>query len=455
MDDQEQFETNSPATRLLDALGRGDLNGLLLEFRPTTIVRTDDRSWSIQGEEEVLYWLEEAFERFPGLVFDSHARHIGYGQVIEEARVRDIGAPPPAVGEPGDAASDSDSGPDASEGVVAAGGGSLVLDRDFGKTEGTTLNMPVRVTVLHDDASVHEIIASYPRALLRAAMGLHVDPLDMAVSEIQSAFVAPSGSGFKTYQMGSKPHVDTEYAAALPVPLARVAQPEPQPEPEPEPEPEPVPIEEALKTSWTPPPFVPDEPDDDEEKGGRRRALLVVPLVMLLVAAIAAGTWWLGRDDNTATAGQTDPTPTQTTKKPTNKPTSPAATPTKTPNGQPTEKPDVTFQSDLAFGINSSKLSRAAKSAIADLADDIIAAELKGTIEVHGYTDNVGSNSYALVLSLDRAKAVKTYLRSSLGDYEITIKAFGHGEANPVASNKTEQGRAKNRRVEITLPDSQ
>ena len=45
----------------------------------------------MQGEEEVLYWLEEAFERFPGLVFDSHARHVGYGQVMEEARVRDIG----------------------------------------------------------------------------------------------------------------------------------------------------------------------------------------------------------------------------------------------------------------------------------------------------------------------------------------------------------------------------
>ena len=85
MDDQDDFETSSPATRMLDALGRGDLNALLLEFRPTTIVRTDDHSWSVQGEDEVLYWLEEAFEQFPGLVFDSHARHVGYGQVIEEA----------------------------------------------------------------------------------------------------------------------------------------------------------------------------------------------------------------------------------------------------------------------------------------------------------------------------------------------------------------------------------
>ncbi len=450
MNDQEEFPTDSPATRLLDALGRGDLNALLLEFRPTTIVRTEDRTWSVQGEEEVLYWLEEAFEHFPGLVFDSHARHIGFGQVIEEARVRDIGGPPPSVGESGEG-TDDESGPGASEGSVASGGGGLVLDRDFGKREGPALDMPVRVTVLHDDAYVHEIIASYPRALLHAAMGLPVDPLDMAVSEIQSAFVAPSGSGFKTYQMGTKPNIETEFATPPPVASARIA------EPEPEPEREPVDLQDALATSsWTPPPFVPDDLDDEEEEGGRRRALLVVPLVIVLVAAIAAGTWWLGRDDPTAAAGTKDPVASETTEKPTKKPSSdsPSATPTKTPTNKPTEKPDVTFQSDLAFAINSAELSAGAKRAIADLADDIRAAELRGTIEVHGYTDNQGSDSYGLALSLDRANAVKRYLRSSLGDYKIAIKAFGHGEKNPVASNKTEKGRAKNRRVEITLPDN-
>ena len=91
MGDQDDVNASSPATRLLDALGRGDLNAILLEFRPTTIVRTEDGTWSVQGEEDVLYWLEEAFERFPGLVLDSHSRRVGYGQVIEEARVRDIG----------------------------------------------------------------------------------------------------------------------------------------------------------------------------------------------------------------------------------------------------------------------------------------------------------------------------------------------------------------------------
>src|ERR1044072_2583103 len=94
MNDQEEFEKSSPATRLLDALGRGDLNALLVEFRPTTIVRTEDQTWSVQGEDEVLFWLEDAFEKIRSLVFASHARHIGYGQVFEEARVRDIGLAP-------------------------------------------------------------------------------------------------------------------------------------------------------------------------------------------------------------------------------------------------------------------------------------------------------------------------------------------------------------------------
>ena len=202
MGDQDDINVSSPATRLLDALGRGDLNALLLEFRPTTIVRTEDRTWSVQGEEDVLYWLEEAFERFPGLVFDSHARHVGYGQVIEEARVRDIGPLDPAPGAPAAAAADVGGASD-----QPAGG--LVLDRQFGTSEQPRLNMPVRLTVLHDDGYVHEIIASYPQALLRSALGQHVDPLDMAVSEIQSAFVASAGSGFKTYQMGSGPQHET------------------------------------------------------------------------------------------------------------------------------------------------------------------------------------------------------------------------------------------------------
>jgi outer membrane protein OmpA-like peptidoglycan-associated protein len=446
MDDQQDVEVDTPATRLLDALGRGDLNALLLEFRPTTIVRTEDRTWLVQGEEQVLYWLEEAFERFPGLVFDSHARHIGYGQVIEEARVRDIGPLQPA--EPGDAGDATSTAPAADGGERPLG--ALVLDRDFGKSDQPRLNMPVRLTVLHDDKYVHEIVASYPRALLRSAMGLHVDPLDMAVSEIQSAFVASAGSGFKTYQMGSKPKIDTEFAAPLPVPLARVAEPEPVREPEAEytPEPAPVPVDEE---TWRPAPFVPQ----DEEEKPRRRALVVIPMVMALVAAIAGSTWYFGRDDNAANADTNPRNPGQSatkSAKPTKKPSSeaPEATPTNKP--PKTDKPTVTLKSDLAFAKNSADLSSAAEVAIDKIAGQVRAAGLRGTIYIHGYTDSLGSAQHGLELSRQRATAVAQYLRSALDGYEIPITAVGHGEANPIASNATEAGRQKNRRVTITLP---
>jgi len=433
MGDQDDVNASSPATRLLDALGRGDLNALLLEFRPTTIVRTEDRTWSVQGEDDVLYWLEEAFERFPGLVFDSHARHVGYGQVIEEARVRDIGPLDPAPGAPAAAAAE------------AGGTGS----------DQPRLNMPVRLTVLHDDGYVHEIIASYPRALLRSALGQHVDPLDMAVSEIQSAFVASAGSGFKTYQMGSGPQHETEYAQAAPVPVARIA--EPEPEVGPESEPEPVPI--AVDPDWTPPPFVPVNEEDEKP---RRRALVAVPVVMALVAAIAAGSWWLGRDDNAARAdakpgkGGQSAGQNKGNAKPTKKPssTSPKPTPSKTPQVViKSNKPTVaTLESDLAFDKGSAVLSAAAKAGIAEIADAVRGAGLTGTIAVHGYTDNVGTAKSGIELSKLRAQAVAQSLRDALGSYTIDITAFWHGEDDPIASNDTEAGREKNRRVTIILP---
>ena len=112
----------------------------------------------------------------------------------------------------------------------------------------------------------------------------------------------------------------------------------------------------------------------------------------------------------------------------------------------------MTLESDLAFDKNSAELSNAAKAAIAELADQVRAAKLKGTIQIHGYTDSLGSAAHGLELSRQRAQAVAQYLRQSLGGYDIKIAAFGHGENDPIASNATEAGRQKNRRVTITLP---
>ena len=72
------------------------------------------------------------------------------------------------------------------------------------------------------------------------------------------------------------------------------------------------------------------------------------------------------------------------------------------------------------------------------------------SLKLAGHTDNVGSDDANMKLSKDRAEAVKDYLVSK-GANPSRIEATGYGETQPIASNKTAAGRAKNRRVEFTL----
>jgi outer membrane protein OmpA-like peptidoglycan-associated protein len=69
-------------------------------------------------------------------------------------------------------------------------------------------------------------------------------------------------------------------------------------------------------------------------------------------------------------------------------------------------------------------------------------------IRVEGFTDNVGSKEANLKLSSDRADAVMNWLAEH-GIDRSRLSAKGYGESRPVASNSTERGRAKNRRVEL------
>jgi OOP family OmpA-OmpF porin len=69
-------------------------------------------------------------------------------------------------------------------------------------------------------------------------------------------------------------------------------------------------------------------------------------------------------------------------------------------------------------------------------------------VEIRGYTDSVGPASYNLELSQRRAEAVKQYLVNA-GIDPSRLVAKGYGEADPIASNKTPEGRAQNRRIEF------
>ena len=71
-------------------------------------------------------------------------------------------------------------------------------------------------------------------------------------------------------------------------------------------------------------------------------------------------------------------------------------------------------------------------------------------IEIQGYTDNVGSEQYNLRLSQIRADFVKSYLISK-GISPDRLQAVGYGESNPIADNRTAEGRAMNRRIEFKI----
>lgn len=73
-------------------------------------------------------------------------------------------------------------------------------------------------------------------------------------------------------------------------------------------------------------------------------------------------------------------------------------------------------------------------------------------LSIDGYTDNTGQAATNLQLSQKRAHAVKQYLMSK-GIAASRLTAAGHGTANPIADNNTEQGRIKNRRVELKLTE--
>ena len=109
----------------------------------------------------------------------------------------------------------------------------------------------------------------------------------------------------------------------------------------------------------------------------------------------------------------------------------------------------VTFAADAFFDFDKSVLKPAGKARLDDLVGKVKAINLEVIIAV-GHTDSVGAESYNQKLYVRRANAVKAYLVSK-GIEKNRIYTEGKGESQPVADNKTKEGRAKNRRVEIEV----
>jgi OOP family OmpA-OmpF porin len=122
-------------------------------------------------------------------------------------------------------------------------------------------------------------------------------------------------------------------------------------------------------------------------------------------------------------------------------------------SGCPLPKPEVataatsnvTGFEKIAFDFNSSVLKTESYPTLDKLSS--VLRENGGKVTVNGYASSEGTAAYNVKLSKDRANSVKTYLvNSGVSASQVATKGFG--EANPIASNDTEEGRIQNRRVE-------
>ena len=129
-------------------------------------------------------------------------------------------------------------------------------------------------------------------------------------------------------------------------------------------------------------------------------------------------------------------------------PPPPAPAPAPAPAPKPvTEK--VTFAADVFFDFDKSVLKPEGKAKLDDLVSKLKGIALEVIIAI-GHTDSIGSVEYNLKLSVRRAEAVKAYLVSK-GIEPNRIYTEGKGKSQPIADNRTAEGRAKNRRVEIEV----
>ena len=109
----------------------------------------------------------------------------------------------------------------------------------------------------------------------------------------------------------------------------------------------------------------------------------------------------------------------------------------------------VTYAADAFFDFNKADLKQEAKTKLDDLVSKTKEINLEVIIAV-GHTDSIGGDAYNDKLSVKRAESIKSYLTSK-GVEANRVYTEGKGKKQPVADNKTAEGRAKNRRVEIEV----
>ena len=142
------------------------------------------------------------------------------------------------------------------------------------------------------------------------------------------------------------------------------------------------------------------------------------------------------------------------TPKPSAVPAPPPVAPAPAPAPKPVAKPKpvaekITFAADVLFDFDKATIKPEGRSKLDDLASKVKGINLEVVIAI-GHTDSIGEDAYNQRLSVRRAESVKAYLVSR-GIEPNRVYTEGKGEKQPIASNKTKDGRQKNRRVEIEV----
>ena len=166
---------------------------------------------------------------------------------------------------------------------------------------------------------------------------------------------------------------------------------------------------------------------------------------------------WTPATAHPACDGAIQPPPPAPPPAPAAPPPPPPAAPPEAPRAAPTPAPvpaapvqeKVTFAADAFFDFDKSVLKPEAQAKLTDLVEKTRGVNLEVIIAV-GHTDAVGTNAYNQRLSVARADAVKNFLVGK-GIERNRVYTEGKGEAQPVADNRTADGRAKNRRVEVEV----
>ncbi len=110
----------------------------------------------------------------------------------------------------------------------------------------------------------------------------------------------------------------------------------------------------------------------------------------------------------------------------------------------------MTLTSEALFAHDKSDLRAEGKAQLDTLADKITKDDRIVDVKIVGHTDSSGTEAYNQALSLRRATSVRDYLASK-GVSTSLMSVTGMGESQPVADNSTKEGRAQNRRVEVSI----